>query len=311
MRNRLLIRGSFILILLLLQSIGMSAQVNIKGTVTSDEGDPLMLVNIQEENTTNGTVTDNDGKYEITVSSNTSVLIFSYAGYKTQKVAIDANTTVNIILKEGVDLDEIVVIGYGTVKKSDVTGSLSSIDAADLERSGGISIENSLNGHAAGVEVTQHSGMLGGGGSVRVRNISSINGSEPLYVIDGIPMENSSSASLSDDDEASSEISPLSMINPSDIESIEILKDASATAIYGSRGANGVVLITTKSGDNSKSGHGNIQVSTEYGVSEITNLIDVQTTSEYWANRATAFQNSGTLHHNVQSCHSTCIAPYI
>lgn len=288
-----LLKPSFILILLLLQSIGMLAQVNIKGTVISDEGEPLIAVTVQEENTTKGTLTDTDGNYEITVSSETAVLVFSYTGYQTQKVAIDKNTVVDIVLKTGIDLEEVIVIGYQTIKKSDLTGSVSSISAEDIEDAGSISLENALGGRAAGVVVTQNSGTLGSGASIQIRGINSMNGSEPLYVIDGIPIENTSSTSLSESDEASGEISPLSMINPSDIQSLEILKDASATAIYGSRGSNGVVLITTKSGADSKSGDGTIQISTEYGISEIPKLIDVQTTSEYWVNRSTAQENSG------------------
>ncbi|MEN8124198.1 MAG: TonB-dependent receptor [Bacteroidota bacterium] len=180
-----------------------------------------------------GTVTDFDGNFSIVTSSEDAILVISYIGFTTQELALNGQTTITVEMKEDKDsLDEIVVIGYGTVKKSDLTGAVSSIRGDKLNSDSQVSVDQILQGRIPGVQITQSSAEPGGGFSIRIRGTNSITaGNEPLYVIDGLPGAN-----------------PGNSLNPSDIQSIEVLKDASATAIYGARGSNGVILITTKQG---------------------------------------------------------------
>lgn len=251
----------------------------ITGFVSDSEGNPLPGAYILEKGTKNGTISDFDGNFTIRVANEEAVLKISFLGFVTQTVSVKGKTNLSISLKtDASQLDEVVVVGYGTVKKSDLTGSVSSIKAEELTKSGAIGIEQALAGKAAGVVVNQASGAPGSGASIRIRGISSLSGSDPLYVIDGIPMDNSAAEGLGDQDLESSTISPMSMVNPSDIESVEILKDASSTAIYGSRGANGVVLITTKKG---KEGKGVISVDHDFSIMEVTNFIDLLGANEY------------------------------
>ena len=209
----------------------------VTGTVTSStDGEGLIGVSVQVKERPNvGTITDLDGKYSIQARSN-ETLIFSYIGYQTQEIKAN-KTIVNVQLKEDSKiLDEVVVVGYGTMKRSDLTGAVTSISEDEIKQSVITSLDQALQGRAAGVSVTQNSGAPGGGISVSIRGINSLNGNEPLYVIDGVAISGNNSTNSS----------VLSAINPSDIVSMEILKDASATAIYGSRASNGVVLITTR-----------------------------------------------------------------
>ena len=187
-----------------------------------------------------------------------ATLVFTHVGYKLQEIAVKNQTTLNIMLEENNnELSQVVVIGYGTVKKSDLTGSVVSVKSEDLKAVPVTSFDQALQGRAAGVQVTQLSGKPGAETSIRIRGTTSINaGNEPLYVIDGM-LVNSDAGDMSTGVTLGPRIGALSAINPNDIESIEILKDASATAIYGSRGANGVVIITTKRG---KAGQGTCYV---------------------------------------------------
>ncbi|WP_162417497.1 SusC/RagA family TonB-linked outer membrane protein [Cyclobacterium roseum] len=210
----------------------LNVDIEISGTVTDESGAPLPGASITVLGTSSGTVTDIDGNYSITVPDEAS-LVFSYIGYESKTVAVGTQTTLNItLLQDASSLEEVVVVGYGTVKKSDLTGSVSSIQADKLNTDSQSSVEQIIQGRLPGVQVTQASARPGGNFSIRIRGSNSITaGNEPLYVIDGLPGAN-----------------PENSLNPSDIKSIEVLKDASATSIYGARGSNGVVLITTKNG---------------------------------------------------------------
>jgi TonB-linked SusC/RagA family outer membrane protein len=262
----------------------------ITGNVKDEAGDPILGVTVLLKGIARGAVTDFDGNYSIKAKTG-DVLVFSFIGNETKELTVGESKTVNVILsKANNELEEVVVIGYGTVKKSDLTGSVSSIKAEEITKTGAIGIEQALGGRAAGVVVNQASGAPGSGASITIRGLSSLNGSQPLYVIDGVPMDNTASAGLADQDVESSTISPLAMINPSDIESMEILKDASSTAVYGSRGANGVILITTKSGE---SGKGVISVDHDFSLIEVPRLVDLMDANQYTIIANEAYTNNG------------------
>ena len=236
-------------------SISMMAQkVPVSGTV-SDQTGPVIGASVIEKGTTNGTMTDNDGHFTLTVSKG-AVIEISSIGYKTQEITVGAQTNFTVTLSEDNEfLDEVVVVGYGSMKKSDLAGASVSMKESDLKGSIISSLDQSLQGRAAGVTAVTTSGAPGSSSSIRVRGQATINANaEPLYVIDGVIVQGGGNTGadfgLGDalGNGKVSTISPLSTINPADIVSMEILKDASATAIYGAQGANGVVLITTKHG---------------------------------------------------------------
>jgi TonB-dependent starch-binding outer membrane protein SusC len=219
----------------------MAQEIDIQGKVSdSKTGDALPGVNIVVKSTTRGTTSDIDGNYKITVEKG-SVLVFSFIGYKNQELPVDIATTLNVALESDVAvLDEIVVIGYGQVKKSDATGSVVSVSSKDFNKGVLTSPQDLLIGKATGVVITNSGGAPGSGATIRIRGGSSLNANnDPLIIIDGVPIDNKGVA-------GSANI--LSFVNPNDIESYSILKDASATAIYGSRASNGVIIITTKKG---------------------------------------------------------------
>ena len=255
----------------------------VRGIVQDQNGQPLPGANIVEKGTTNGTQTDFDGNYELTLSNGEAVLMVSYIGYSAKEIPVAGQSTINITLEESAAaLDEIVVVGYGTQKKSDLTGSVSSLKSEDLNPGANASVDQMMLGRAAGVQINQSSSAPGGGLSIRIRGASSLNASnEPLYVIDGFPIDNSpnlTSGGAAEVSENQAPNNPLNSLNPADIQSIEILKDASATAIYGSRGANGVVMITTKKG---KSGKMTVTYDVYSGIQTVAKTIDVLSTSEY------------------------------
>jgi TonB-dependent starch-binding outer membrane protein SusC len=258
-------------------------KIQISGIVKSQyNGEALPGANVLEVGTTNGTVTDNGGRYNLSVSPN-ATLAFSFIGFLGEEVKINGQTVIDVIMVPDIaSLQEVVVVGYGTVKKSDVTGAVVSLKKDDLTPGAFINVEQSIQGRAAGVQVYQKSGEPGSAMSVKIRGISSISaGNDPLYVIDGMPVNNLSpvgSAGVAGVANNPNARNPLNGINPADIESIEILKDASATAIYGSRGSNGVVLITTKKGstDGLK-----INYTVQYGVSKPSNSLDLLSGEEY------------------------------
>ncbi|MBQ6953953.1 MAG: TonB-dependent receptor [Bacteroidales bacterium] len=240
--------------LALLATTALFAQNKVKGTVSDDLG-PAIGVSVVEKGTSNGVITDLDGNYEITVKPG-ATLVFSSIGYATQEIAVGSQSVINVLLKEDTEfLDEVVVVGYGTMKRSDLSGASVSMKEEDLKGSIITNLDQSLQGRAAGVSAVQTSGAPGSSSSIRVRGQATVNANaEPLYVIDGVIVQGggNSGADFGLGDALGngkvSTISPLSTINPADIVSMEILKDASATAIYGAQGANGVVLITTKHG---------------------------------------------------------------
>lgn len=205
--------------------------ISVTGTVVDQNGEPLMGVNVIEKGTTNGTMTDMDGRFTLSVPGNATLQI-SYIGYTTEEIVVNNQTKLNVTLKEdSQNLDELVVVGYGVVRKADLAGSVSVLDSKSFKDQPIVQVSDALQGRVSGVQV-QNSGVPGGTVKIRVRGSGSINRSnDPLYVIDGIVRE-----------------SGLTGLNPEDIQSMQVLKDASSTAIYGSRGANGVVLITTKTG---------------------------------------------------------------
>jgi TonB-dependent starch-binding outer membrane protein SusC len=255
-----------------------SAQVNVvSGTVTDGkDGLPLPGVSVVvQETPTVGVQTDGSGNYRLTIPANSKALVFKYIGYKQQVIPITAEV-INVKLAEDTrQLSEVVVVGYGTQIRENLTGSIAKISAEDIENQPAQSFESALQGKAAGVIVSSGSGKVGQGISIRVRGSSSVTaGNQPLYVIDGIPV---TSASVGDDVNFDPS-NPMADVNPNDIESIEVLKDASASAIYGSRASNGVVLITTKKGRQGKT-----VFSFNYytGVSEPAVRRDFLNTSEY------------------------------
>ena len=228
------------LILMLVFSAAVNAQITVSGTV-SDSNGPIPGVNIIVKGTKTSTVSNFDGTYTLQSVPANSILVFSFIGYKTYEVSVNNKTKIDALLEENLnDLKEVVVVGYGTVKRADLTGAVSTVSSTAISQSVATTIDQVLQGRAAGVQIQQNSGTPGGSSSVRIRGISSITGSnEPIYVIDGV---------IIDGNTGSLNSNPLAGINPNDIASIDILKDASATAIYGSRAANGVIMVTTKTG---------------------------------------------------------------
>ncbi|MFV8373704.1 SusC/RagA family TonB-linked outer membrane protein [Flavobacterium sp. LB1P62] len=247
MKNSLL-KGLMVFLTMLCTSLTYSQDVS--GTV-SDASGPLPGASILVKGTTNGAQTDLDGNFTIKNVGSNAVLVFSYIGLKTQEVSVAGKSSVKVILKEdSAELKEVVVIGYGSVKKKDATGAVDQIGAKDFDNVASPSPAQLLRGKVAGVQVTQSSGEPGAGVAIRVRGNSSIrSGNGPLIVIDGVPLDGGNVSGGGDDLlGASSARNPLNFVNQNDIESISVLKDASSTAIYGSRGANGVIVITTKKG---------------------------------------------------------------
>ena len=235
---------------------GVMFSQTVSGTVTGDEG-PLPGVNVIVKGTSNGASTDFDGNYTLDNVGSEAVLEFSSLGYTTQEIAVGSQTTINVYLEADAEaLDEVVVIGYGTTTVRDATGSVAAVTSDDFNTGAIASAEQLIQGKVAGVQTVQSSGAPGAGIAIRIRGTNSIrSNNDPLYVVDGVPLSGAAPPEGVDVGFGSSTSSnPLSFLNPNDIESISVLKDASATAIYGSRGANGVVMITTKSGKGRQGG---------------------------------------------------------
>jgi TonB-linked SusC/RagA family outer membrane protein len=248
------------------------AQRKISGTVTdASSGEPLIGANVLVVGTGEGAVTDLDGKYQLNVPAGVSRLQFSYTGYTSQEIEIGASSVIDVRLSPGETLEEVVVIGYGTAKKTDVTGAVTSVTSKDFIRGNIATPEQLVNGKVAGVQITTNGGAPGSGSRIRIRGGSSLNASnDPLIVIDGVPLDNGG---------ISGAANPLSFINPNDIESFNILKDASATAIYGSRASNGVIIITTKKG--ARDGKLNVNFSSLFSSSQKVNTVDVLSAEEF------------------------------
>lgn len=257
MTNKFPYLRAVVMVLFAALSISMAAQTAVTGVVLEPDGIPAIGATVMEKgSTTNGTATDIDGNFSLQVSSAQATLVVSYVGMETQEVPLNGQTNVTITLKSSdIALDELVVVGYGTMKKSDLAGASVSLNEDALKGSVITNLDQSLQGRAAGVQATATSGAPGSSATIRVRGLATVNANaDPLYVVDGVIWQSGgtsgSSLGLGDalGNGSVSTVSPLSSLNPADIVSMEILKDASATAIYGAQGANGVVLITTKRG---------------------------------------------------------------
>jgi len=250
---------SFVLVSLLTSLSLFAQEKTITGSVKDATGETLVGVNIVIEGTTVGTATDIDGNFSLRVPSN-AILNVNYIGYKPQKIAIGNQTTINIFLDKDVkDLDEVVVVGYGVQKKKLVTGATTQVKSEEFQKNNATRIESALQGLTPGMLIVKQSGQPGSDFNITIRGLSSINGNGPLVLIDGVP-------------------GSLNMLNPSDIESIDVLKDAASAAIYGSRAANGVVLVTTKKG---KAGEAQVTYDASFGFSNLVKRIDVLNAKDY------------------------------
>ena len=233
-------------------------RINVSGYVKNSQGEALIGATIKVKGEPMGTVTDINGFYTLKDVAKNAVLEFSYVGFQSQEVPIEGRSRIDVVLMDNLQLQEVVVVGYGTVKKSDLTGSVASIKTDVVKDIPANSIEGLLQGRAAGLQIVNSSQDPGAGSIVRIRGASSLRGSNsPLIVVDGFPL---------------GEAGDLKQINPIDIESVEILKDASASAIYGSRGANGVILVTTKEG---RIGKPSIQIKQQLVASEFTSKLNL------------------------------------
>jgi TonB-linked SusC/RagA family outer membrane protein len=270
-------KKSLLLMMLLFLCGAVFAQQTVRGRVTSkaDGGEGLPGVTVLVKGTTTGTVTDVDGNFTLQVPSSDATLLVSFVGYVTQDVPVNGRSTINVELAEDQEvLDEVVVVGYGEMKKSDLTSAHVSISSEDIQKTVNTTVEQAIQGRAAGVYVTQNSGQPGGAVSVNIRGLNSISGSnEPLYVIDGVQVQ-PSNVSYG----VTSSTNPLAGLNPADIASIDVLQGPSATAIYGSRGTNGVVIITTKRG---KAGDMQINYGFTYSLQEKPDALPVMNLRQY------------------------------
>ena len=256
---------------------GMSyAQSTIKGTVNDELGEPIIGASVKVQGTNDGTITDINGSFAVKAASNATLNI-SYVGYLSQSVKVAGKSEINVVLKEDAQmLNDVVVIGYGTMKKSDITGSVVSVNTEDMMKRAPVNVAQGLQGAAPGVIVTMQDGSPDSKAQVRIRGVATINGNaSPLYVVDGVQVGTDAS-----------------FVAPGDIESIDVLKDASATAIYGSAGANGVVMITTKHG---QKGNSYINITADWGLQTLGSTLDVCSGDQYAANLRQARINDGQV----------------
>lgn len=244
--------------------------ITIKGTVVDDSGEPLIGVSIQVKGSAKGTTTDINGTYTLSLSAGSTV-VFSYVGMKPIQRKVTKGGQLNVTMEsDATMLDEVVAVGYGSMQRSDLTGSVVSVNSKAIEQAAATTIDQVLQGRAAGLQMSQNTGIPGGSTSIQIRGVNSINGTnEPIYVVDGVIISGSTGDNTSN---------AIAGINPSDIESIEVLKDASATAIYGAQGANGVILITMKKG---VSGKPNITFTGSYGIQELPDKIELMDLRDY------------------------------
>ena len=264
------------LFLLCLFPLGAMAQSIVKGTVNDEAGEPVIGATVKVVGAQSGAITDFNGNFSVEAGSNATLEV-SYVGYVTEKVKVGGRNNITVVLREDAQmLDNVVVIGYGTMKKSDITGSVVSVNTEDMMKRAPINVAQGLQGAAPGVIVTMQDGSPDAKAQVRIRGVATINGSAaPLYVVDGIQVGSNAD-----------------FVSPSDIESIDVLKDASATAIYGSAGANGVIMITTKHGSK---GHTNINVTADFGIQTLSSKLDVCSGDQYAANLRQARINDGQV----------------
>ncbi len=269
----------------LTESYDASYTVQIKGQVTDEDNQPMPGVNLLEKGTINGTVTDNNGEYTLNAKDQSSIIVFSFVGYTAQEIVVGSSTQINVSLKPDIkSLEEIVVIGYGTREKKDITGSIVDIKSSEIVQSNALSPQLALQGRMTGVLVTGGGGDPNARPNINIRGVSTFgNNAQPLYIIDGIPVaEFGEGTTYAVEGGRASDLrgtqNILNLINPNDIESISVLKDASSAAVYGVRAANGVILITTKRG---KEGKPKIDFSANYGVRNLRTKLDMLNTQEY------------------------------
>ena len=255
------------------------AQRTISGTITDDKKEPLIGASVLVKGTSTGTISDVSGAFSFSIPANGTTLIISYTGYASKEIAIGASNNYNVMLEqEAIDLSDIVIVGYGTQSKKELTGSVSKVTSETISRLPVTGVDQALQGQAPGVQVTSASGTPGASVSIRVRGPSSISaGNQPLYVVDGIPINTGSYSQIG---VGGQQTNALADLNPADIESIDVLKDAAAASIYGSRASNGVVIITTKRGKQQKT---QISLNTYRGTQEVWKTIDPLTGPEYVA----------------------------
>lgn len=265
----------------------LAQQIMVTGKVTDNTNEGMPGVNVQVKGTTTGTITDFDGNYSISVPNSKSTLVFSFIGYETQEITVGGKKVLNVQLKDDAQtLDEVVVVAYGSARKGDLTGALTNMKPEASDAAKAMSIDGLLEGKVAGLVVSTASSSVGAASSITIRGASSLRGdNQPLYVIDNVPQASAGEfgeSAISGDFQIAQD--PLSSLNPSDIEDITILKDASSTAIYGSRGANGVILITTKKG---KEGKAKINVAATFTIANAARLLDIVGLDDF-----AAYQNS-------------------
>jgi TonB-linked SusC/RagA family outer membrane protein len=289
-------RKVFVFFLLFFAILAVEGQAQLKkitGKVVDESGAPITGATITINKSKIVALSNDKGNFSIDLPTGATTLIVTFVGMETSEVNVSNKSTVTVSLKSTASaLADIVVIGYGTVKKSDLTGSVQRLNREDIMRDNPVNILQAMQGKLAGVNVTQNDGAPGAGLSIRIRGSNSfLGGTEPLYVIDGVPFNNSSSGatpeSLGGDEKQT--LNALAFLNPNDIESIDVLKDASATAIYGSRGANGVVLITTRKG---KIGKDKVELNVTLGLAEVSNTIRMLNPFEYANFQNLSYQNA-------------------
>lgn len=251
--------------LLLMSTLSFAQSFKVKGSITDmATKSSIPGATIIEKGTNNGTISDIDGNYELSVASENATLIISYVGYKKQEIALNGRAIVNIVLEEELsELDEVVVIGYGIQKKKVVTGAIASVDEEQIQKMPALRVEQAMQGRTAGVQISSPSGQPGETPAVRIRGVSTTNDATPLYIVDGMP------------------VGSIDFLNPGDIESVDVLKDGASSAIYGTRGANGVILITTKGSKPSTDGKMNITYSAYYGIQNVSKTLDMLNADEY------------------------------
>ncbi|WP_420603089.1 SusC/RagA family TonB-linked outer membrane protein [Flagellimonas sp.] len=289
-------------------------QFTINGNVVDDKGQPLPGASIVEKGTTNGTSTDFDGNFQLNVSDENAILEVSYIGFTQKEVAVNgqANLTISL-LEDSAKLEEVVVVGYGTQSKTRVTGAISSLDVAETEKTGFLSTDDVLQGRISGVQIASTSGNPGGQQRINIRGIGSLQGNnQPLVVIDGIPINTTDPSNLNRNTPGSVNVfgevnnqSPLALLNPNDIESIDVLKDASSTAIYGSRGTNGVIIITTKKG---KAGKAKVNISSYAGIQFAPEKIETAPTA-LWLQVNNEARNNFNIDQGLSSGDAGFLAP--
>ncbi len=290
-----------LMLALLLFSVYAIAQRSVSGKVTDEKGSPLSNVSVQVKGTTVGTTTSNTGNYTLNVPANGRTIVFSSIDMETIEITIGSQTTVNASLKTAEKaLQEVVVTGYGTVrKKRDEAGAISSVSAKQIENRPIVSLDKAIQGAAAGVFVQSNNGIPGGNINVRIRGAGSINASnDPLYVIDGIQMNTRNDAAFT-------QSNPLAFLNPDDIQSIDILKDAASASIYGVGAANGVIIVTTKKG---RAGKTKLNLNTYYGTAKPLKFLDVVNSQEYYQLRSEAYGNANNLAANSLVIKRTVLA---